>query len=161
MRSFGFGRFVVAAIAASSVLVGAGAGALADTSANWPGRSIKLIVPFPAGGAADTIARIYGEKLSEALKQPVVVENKAGAGTAIAADAAAKADPDGYTLSLAPAGQLTILPHLNKSINYDPFKSFATVSLLASVPDPQWAPDVTGSDLLELYRSGQLAPAHR
>jgi tripartite-type tricarboxylate transporter receptor subunit TctC len=63
-----------------------------------------------------------------------VVENKAGAGTAIAADAAAKSAPDGYTLSLAPAGQLTILPHLNKAIPYDPFKSFAPVSLVAEVP---------------------------
>ncbi|MBX9651809.1 MAG: tripartite tricarboxylate transporter substrate binding protein [Xanthobacteraceae bacterium] len=103
----------------------------ADT---WPSRSIKLLVPFPAGGAADTIARIYADKLSEALKQPIVIENRPGGGTAIAADAAAKADPDGYTLSLAPAGQLTVLPHLNKAITYDPFKSFAPVSLLASVP---------------------------
>ena len=131
MRSFGFHRFLVAAATASGLLVGASSAALADV---WPSRSIKLIVPFPAGGAADTIARIYSDKLSEALGQSIVVENKAGAGTAIAADFVAKADPDGYTLSLAPAGQLTILPHVNTAINFDPFKSFAPVSLLASVP---------------------------
>jgi len=100
----------------------------------WPARPIKLIVPFPPGGAADAVARIYAERLADALKQPVHIENKPGAGTAIAADAAARAAPDGYTLSLAPAGQLTILPHLNKALSYDPFNDFVPVSLLASAP---------------------------
>lgn len=104
---------------------------LADT---WPAKPFKLIVPFPPGGAADTVGRIYAEKLSETFKQPVIVENKPGAGTAIAAEAAAKAAPDGYTLSLAPAAQLTVLPHLNKNIPYDPFRDFAPVSIVASVP---------------------------
>ena len=123
-------RLTFSSIAVAGLLFGA-SGAFAEA---WPSRSIKLIVPFPPGGAADIVARVYADKLGEALKQAVVVENKAGAGTAIAADAVAKADPDGYTLSLAPAGQLTILPHLNKSITYDPFKSFAPISVLASVP---------------------------
>lgn len=128
IRNFGFiSTSLVAAVLAVSVSTAS----FADT---WPSRTIKLIVPFPPGGAADTVARIYADKLGEALKQPVVIENKAGAGTAIAAEATAKADPDGYTLSLASAGQLTILPHINKSIAYDPFKSFAPVSMLASVP---------------------------
>lgn len=131
MRLFKLSRLVVASIVAGGLLAGASVASHADT---WPNRSIKLIVPFPPGGAADTVARIYADKLAEALKQPVVIENKPGAGTAIAADAAAKADPDGYTLSLASAGQLTILPHLNKAITYDPFKSFAPVTVLASVP---------------------------
>jgi tripartite-type tricarboxylate transporter receptor subunit TctC len=131
MRLSRLSRFVVASFVAGGLLAGASAASFADT---WPSRSLRLIVPFPPGGAADTIARIYADKLAEALKQPVVIENKPGAGTAIAADAAAKADPDGYTLSLASAGQLTILPHLNRAITYDPFKSFAPVTLLASVP---------------------------
>jgi tripartite-type tricarboxylate transporter receptor subunit TctC len=156
MRLFKFDRLVVAITTVFSLLVGAGTGAFADT---WPSRSIRLIVPFPAGGAADTIARIYADKLSEALKQPVVVDNRAGAGTAIAADAAAKADPDGYTLSLAPAGQLTILPHVNRSINYDPFKSFAPVSLLASVPYVVAAsPDTPISNLKELVAAAKKDP---
>lgn len=156
MRLFKFDRLVVAITTVFSLLVGAGTGAFADT---WPSRSIKLIVPFPAGGAADTIARIYADKLSEALKQPVVVDNRAGAGTAIAADAVAKADPDGYTLSLAPAGQLTILPHVNKSINYDPFKSFAPVSLFASVPYVVAAsPDTPISNLKELVAAAKKDP---
>lgn len=100
----------------------------------WPSKPLKLIVAFPPGGASDAVGRIYAEKLSEALKQPVIVDNKPGAGTAIAAEAAAKAAPDGYTLSLAPTGQLTVLPHLNKKIPYDPFRDFAPVSIVASVP---------------------------
>ncbi|MDR1890071.1 MAG: tripartite tricarboxylate transporter substrate binding protein [Zoogloeaceae bacterium] len=100
----------------------------------WPNKPIRLIVPFPPGGAADTIGRLYGEKLAIILKQPVIVENKAGAGTAIAAEFVARSAPDGYTLSIAPAGQLTLLPNLNKKVAYDPFKDFAPVSLLATVP---------------------------
>ena len=151
-----FDRLILSFIVACGLLVSAGTGSFADT---WPSRSIKFIVPFPAGGAADTIARIYADKLSDALKQPVVIDNRAGAGTAIAADAAAKADPDGYTLSLAPAGQLTILPHVNKSINYDPFKSFAPVSLLASVPYVVGAsPDTPISNLKELIAAAKKDP---
>jgi tripartite-type tricarboxylate transporter receptor subunit TctC len=131
MRSFRIFNVVAASVLAAGLLASVSTTSFANA---WPSRAIKLIVPFPPGGAADATARIYADKLSEALKQPVVIENKAGAGTAIAAEATAKADPDGYTLSLAPAGQLTILPHINTSIAYDPFKSFAPVSLLASVP---------------------------
>ncbi len=101
---------------------------------NWPSKPLRLIVAFPPGGASDIVGRFYADQLSSALGQPVVVENKPGAGTAIAAEAAAKAAPDGYTLSLAPAGQLTILPHLAKDLRYDPFKDFAPVSVVASVP---------------------------
>lgn len=156
MRSFRFYRLLAAIVAASSLFAGASASAFADS---WPSRSIKLIVPFPAGGAADIIARIYGEKLSEALKQPVVVENKAGAGTAIAAEAVAAADPDGYTLSLAPAGQLTILPHVNAAIKFDPFKSFTPVSLLASVPYVVAAsPDAPVSSLKDLVAAAKKEP---
>jgi len=125
---------VITALLAGLLLLSATATAAAAAPDAWPTRPIKLIVPFPPGGAADAVARIYAERLADALKQPVHVENKPGAGTAIAADAAARAAADGYTLSLAPAGQLTILPHLNKAITYDPFKDFEPVSLLASVP---------------------------
>lgn len=144
-------------IAASLVTVGLfSTASYADA---WPSRTIKLIVPFPAGGAADAVARIYADKLGEALKQTVIIENKAGAGTAIAAEAVAKADPDGYTLSLASAGQLTILPHINKSIAYDPFKSFAPVSLLASVPYVVAAsPNTPVSSVKELISAAKSEP---
>lgn len=113
---------------ASALALGVPFAALAD---NWPSRPIKLVVPYPPGGAADTVGRIYAEKLSESLKQSVVVENKPGAGTAIAAEYVAKSAPDGYTLSLVPTGQLTILPHIAKEPRFDPFTSFTPVSQLA------------------------------
>jgi Tripartite tricarboxylate transporter family receptor len=145
-------RFLAASVLAASLLIGA-SGAIAGA---WPNRAIKLVVPFPPGGAADTVARVYADKMTEALKQPVVIENKAGAGTAIAAEVVASADPDGYTLSLAPAGQLTILPHINKEIRYDPFKSFAPVSNLATVPYVLAAsPDTPVSNAKEARRRGK------
>jgi len=98
---------------------------------NWPSKPIKIVVPYPPGGAADTVARIFAEKLSDNLKQSVLVENKPGAGTAIAAEYVAKSAPDGYTLSLVPTGQLTILPHLLKDPKFDPFTSFSPISQLA------------------------------
>ncbi|MFG0634746.1 Bug family tripartite tricarboxylate transporter substrate binding protein [Pseudomonas sp. xss_2] len=101
---------------------------------NWPSHPLTLIVPFPPGGAADTVGRYYAEQLSTSLGQPVVVDNKPGAGTAIAAEAVAKAKPDGYTLSLATAGQLAILPNL-QAVRYDPIKDFTPVAVLASVPN--------------------------
>ncbi len=156
MRSFRIFNFISASIAAAGLLLSVSTASFADT---WPSRTIKFIVPFPAGGAADTIARIYADKLSEALKQSIVVENKPGAGTAIAAEFVAKADPDGYTLSLASAGQLTILPHINRSITYDPFKSFAPVSLLASVPYVVAAsPNTPVSNLKELISAAKSEP---
>ena len=152
VRSF---RFLAASVLAASLLTGASS-AIAGA---WPNRAIKLVVPFPPGGAADTVARVYADKLTEALKQPVVIENKAGAGTAIAAEAVATADPDGYTLSLAPAGQLTILPHINKEIRYDPFKSFAPVSNLATVPYVLAAsPDTPVSNAKELVAAAKKDP---
>ena len=102
---------------------------------NYPSRPLTLVVPFPPGGAADTIGRYYAEQLSASLGQPVVVDNKPGAGTAIAAEAVAKARPDGYTLSLATAGQLAILPNLQKDLRYDPVKDFVPVAVVASVPN--------------------------
>ncbi len=102
---------------------------------NYPSRPVTLIVPFPPGGAADTVGRYYAEHLSVSLGQPVVIDNKPGAGTAIAAEAAAKARPDGYTLSLATVGQLAILPNLQADLRYDPVRDFTPVALLASVPN--------------------------
>ncbi len=121
-------RWLVAAL-----LVGLTLTTVARAADVWPNHPLKLIVPFPPGGAADVVGRYYAEQLAKSLGQPVVVENKPGAGTAIAAEAAAKAAPDGYTLSLAPTGQLATLPHLAKTLRFDPLKDFAPVSLLASV----------------------------
>ncbi|MQY52378.1 tripartite tricarboxylate transporter substrate binding protein [Rhodocyclus tenuis] len=98
---------------------------------NWPSKPIKLVVPYPPGGAADAVGRVVAEKLSESLKQSVIVENKPGAGTAIAAEYVAKSPADGYTLAIAPTGQLTILPHVQKTGRLEPLTAFTPISQLA------------------------------
>lgn len=106
------------------------------TSANaqtYPTRNITIIVPFPAGGSADTLARLLGAKLSEKFGQTVVVDNKPGVGGNIGTDLVAKAAPDGYTLLLAPSS-ISIAPHLYKKLAYDPIKDFAPVTLIGNIP---------------------------
>lgn len=103
-------------------------------SADWPARSIRWVVPFPPGGAMDAIARTLGEKISKSLGQPVVIENKAGAGGNIGADFAAKSAADGYTIMITSIGMATNKPLYGK-LSYDPIKDFAPISLLAVVPN--------------------------
>ena len=102
--------------------------------AEFPNRPIRLIVTVPPGGAADFIARLAGAKLAEALGQPVLVENRGGAGGTIAADAVAKAAPDGYTLLQNSITTHGVGPHLYAKLPYDPVKDFAPVSGLALLP---------------------------
>lgn len=98
----------------------------------WPARPIKIIVPFPAGGASDVMARLLADRLSPALGQTVIVENRpGGAGGSIGAKAVATADPDGYTLLLCPLEVLTQAPLVYKNIDYEP-RSFAPIALLMS-----------------------------
>src|SRR5690349_4413101 len=101
---------------------------------DYPARPIRLLVTVPPGGAADFIARLVGGKLSESLGQPVVVENRAGASGTIAADAVAKAAPDGYTLLQNSITTHGVGPHLFARLPYDPVKDFAPVSGLALLP---------------------------
>ena len=101
---------------------------------DYPNRPIRLIVTVPPGGAADFIARLVGGKLSEAMGQPVLVENRGGAGGTIAADAVAKAAPDGYTLLQNSITTHGVGPHLYSKLPYDPVKDFAAVSGLAVLP---------------------------
>jgi len=96
-------------------------------------RSITIVVPFPAGGSADTLARLLGARLSEKFGQAVVVDNKPGVGGNIGTDLVAKAAPDGYTLLLAPSS-ISIAPHLYKKLAYDPIKDFAPVTLIGNIP---------------------------
>ncbi len=100
----------------------------------YPARTITLVVPFPAGGGVDTMARVVAEKLSVALKQTVLVDNRAGAGGTIGSRAVAKAEPDGYTLMLAHTGTTSINPSLYANPGYDPRKDFAPIGLIASMP---------------------------
>jgi tripartite-type tricarboxylate transporter receptor subunit TctC len=100
----------------------------------WPSKSISLIVPFPAGGTTDVLARALGERLSQSLGQPVVVESKPGAGATIGADYVAKARPDGYTLLMG-AVHHTIASSVYKKLPYDFAKDLAPVTTVALVPN--------------------------
>jgi tripartite-type tricarboxylate transporter receptor subunit TctC len=100
----------------------------------YPAKSIKMIVPFPPGGISDVISRIVAQKLSENWGQPVVVENRPGAGTTIAADFIAKSPPDGYTLYFTDITTHSINASLYRKLSYDSLKSFAPVSMVTSTP---------------------------
>ena len=99
----------------------------------YPNRPIRIVVPYPAGGATDQMARIIQQPLSEILGQPVIIDNKAGAGGIIGTDAVAKAAPDGYTLTFGNSGPNSMGPAIKKA-PYDPIKDFAPVSLVGNVP---------------------------
>src|SRR5215475_5893145 len=100
----------------------------------YPARQITLVVPFAPGGPADFLGRLIGQKMSENLGQQIVVDNRPGANTIIGAQIVAKAEPDGYTLLMAIDGTLVMNPFLYGKLPYDPFKDFAPIALLASVP---------------------------
>src|SRR5829696_6269951 len=110
------------------------AGAAAAYAQIYPSRQITLVVPFAAGGPADFLGRLIGQKMSEELGQQVIVDNRPGANTIIGAQAVAKARPDGYTLLMAIDGTLVMNPFLYGKLAYDPFKEFEPISLIARVP---------------------------
>src|SRR5437879_913479 len=101
----------------------------------YPDRPVRLIVPFQAGGAVDATSRIVAEKLAENLRQPVVVENRVGAGGTIGSAQVAKSPPDGYTLLFAVLGPIGLAPSLYAKLPYDPVADFAPVALIASYPN--------------------------
>jgi tripartite-type tricarboxylate transporter receptor subunit TctC len=118
-----------ATAALGSALAGA---AFAQT---YPSRPIKMIVPFPAGGPTDFMARLVADRLSSALAQTIVVENRGGGGGgSVGAKAVATAEPDGYTLLLTPPGPLTVAPAVYKKLDYDPVKDFVPIALLIATP---------------------------
>jgi tripartite-type tricarboxylate transporter receptor subunit TctC len=101
----------------------------------WPAKTIKLVVPYPPGGPLDAVARALADKIKEPLAQPVIVENKPGAGGNIGADQVAKSPPDGYTLVMGAVATHAINPHLYSKMPYDALKDFAPVTLVANVPN--------------------------
>jgi tripartite-type tricarboxylate transporter receptor subunit TctC len=119
-------RFVVAAIAAFLSFPAA--------AQSYPSKPIRLIVPFAAGGGNDNVARLVGKRLADGLGQPVLVDNRPGAGGVVGAELAAKSAPDGYTLFLGGVGSHAINPNLHEKLPYDPIKDFAPVALLAQAP---------------------------
>jgi tripartite-type tricarboxylate transporter receptor subunit TctC len=120
----------VLAAAALSVLTLSGAAAQ-DTAKDFPNRSIKIVVPFPAGGPSDVLARMIGQKITEDWGQPVVVENRPGANTVIGAQLVAKAPADGYTMLMAIDSTLTMNQYLYRTPPYDPINDFAPITLVA------------------------------
>jgi tripartite-type tricarboxylate transporter receptor subunit TctC len=123
----------------------------AETEESYPAHPIKLIVPFPPGGPTDIVARPFAEALSQSLGQPVVIENRGGAGGAIGAAAAAKALADGYTLLLGTVGVIAINPALYPKLAYDPDHDLKPVALLAAAPVVLVAhPDVPANNVVEL-----------
>jgi len=108
-----------------------GAAAAQERLEAFPSRSIKIVVPFPAGGPSDVLARMIGAKMSEDWGQTVVVENRPGANTVLGAQQVAKATPDGYTLLMAIDSTLTMNQYLYRTPPYDPFNDFAPITLTA------------------------------
>src|SRR6202165_3105081 len=101
---------------------------------HFPNRPISLIVPFPAGGPNDILARVIGQRMSELIKQPVLIDNRGGQGGVLGTDAVAKANPDGYTIAISSAGALAISPSMEK-VAYDTLKDLQAITLVAKVPE--------------------------
>lgn len=116
-------------VAAISCLLSALSASFAQ---DYPTRAIRIVVPAPAGGPTDVLARLIGQKLSDAWSQPIVVENRAGANQIIGTEAVARAAPDGYTLLMAVDSTLTMHPHAYKKLPYDAQKDFAPVTTVAN-----------------------------
>jgi tripartite-type tricarboxylate transporter receptor subunit TctC len=145
-------------LAALAACLAASAGALAQAS--YPDRTVRIIVPFPPGGPADALARIVGERLATSFGKPFVVENRAGAGGNIGMEQGARAAPDGYTLILAPVGNLTVAPALYSKLPYDPARDFAPITVLASVPNVLIVnPSVPVKTVAELVALAKAKPA--
>ena len=125
---------------------------------DFPVKPIRLIVPFPAGGPNDIIARVVGQRMSELFKQTVVVDNRGGQGGVLGTDAVAKAAPDGYTIAIASAGALAISPSMEK-VAYDTLQDLAPVTLIATVPEMLVvAPDVPAKDMAGLIALAKSKP---
>ena len=115
----------------------------ANAGASYPSRPIRMIVPFPAGGATDILARALSQKLGEKIGQPVIVDNRPGAGGTIGADAASKAPPDGYTLLLATSSTHSIGPAINPKVSYSAESDFTPIGYVASSPNIVLVPNTS------------------
>ena len=131
----------------------------AHAQSDYPNRPIRLIIGFPAGGSTDIVGRVVAQKLGERLGQAVVVENKGGAGGTIGTDAAAKAAPDGYTLTLGTTSTMAVAPGAYSKLGYDPIKNFSPISLVAVTPYLLVVnPQVPANNLAELVTLAKSQP---
>jgi tripartite-type tricarboxylate transporter receptor subunit TctC len=132
--------------------------AAAGAQEAYPSRPVRFILPFPPGGGTDILGRLIAERLSAGLGQPVVTENRGGAGGNVGAEAAAHSAPDGYTIVLV-APSLAISPSLYSKLNYDPVKDFAPISLVATVPNVMITnPSVEAQTLTEFIALARSRP---
>ena len=123
----------------------------------YPSKPLRFILPFPPGGPTDILGRLIGERLASNLGQPVIVENRGGAGGNVGAEAAAKSAPDGYTIVLA-APSLAISPSLYSKLNYDPLSDFAPISLVATVPNVIVTQPALAASLQEFIARAKAKP---
>ena len=119
-----------AILIAVALLCGVGSAFAQD----YPTRPVKIVVPFPAGGGTDALARVVAKGLEQRLGQPFIIENRGGAGTTLGATAVARSDPDGYTTMIGTASTFAVAPGLYKRLAYDPNKDFSPIMLFATVP---------------------------
>jgi len=125
---------------------------------DYPNKTIRLIVPFPPGGPNDIIARVVGQRMSEILKQTIVIDNRSGQGGVVGTDVVAKAAPDGYTIGIASAGALAISPSMEK-VAYDTLKDLQPITLVAKVPEMLVvATSVPAKDMKELVALAKAQP---
>ena len=124
---------------------------------NWPSKPIRMILPFPPGGGTDILGRLIADRLAANLGQPVVTENRGGAGGNVGAEAAARSAPDGYTIVLV-APSLAISPTLYSKLNYDPVKDLAPISLVATVPNVMITQPSLPGDLKEFIALAKAKP---
>ena len=122
-------RCFVVSVAIAGLIAGG-----AVRGADWPNHSIRIVVPFSAGGATDVVARMVAEQLHDRLGQPVVVDNRPGAGSQIGTQLVAKETPDGYTLLFGSSDGLSIVPQVKKVAPYDPVRDFTAIAMVAKVP---------------------------
>ena len=123
-------RFV---LTACTLMLGS-AGAAAHAQSGWPSKPVRIVVPYPPGGANDILARVVAEKLSTAIGQPVLVENRPGAGAVVGTEYVVRAAPDGYTLLMAASGPIVFNPALVTKLSYNPLRDLAPVSIVGSFP---------------------------
>ncbi len=155
---FGLNRFEKNLIGLTKVLIAMSLTTSA-LAADYPTRTITVINPWPPGGPADTVARPILQKLSEALKQPVVLENKAGANGVIGANYVARANPDGYTLLFSHVGPITISPAVQKEMPFDSVRDFAPITQIVSAPTVLVVrPDLPIHNLKEFVEYARVNP---
>lgn len=117
-----------------ATVLAVGAAGLPSRAADFPTRPLKIVVPYAPGGGADSVARIVAKRVSETIGQPIVIENKGGAGAILGTEQVAKAEPDGYTLLLGQSGPISINPAVYKSLPYDPVKDLAPITMTTAYP---------------------------